>query len=52
MSAGVTLGQVIAVEVTFESQVFMLGVVTNTKYSIDRQYESEYMGPPPAWSAR
>jgi hypothetical protein len=46
MSAGVTLGQVIAVELTFESEVFMLGVVTKTKYTmhpctIDRQYESE-----------
>ena len=44
MSAGVMLGQVIAVELTFESEVFMLGVVTKTKYTIDRQYESEYMG--------
>ena len=44
LSAGVTLGQVIAVELTFESEVFMLGVVTKTKYTIDSQYESEYMG--------
>ncbi len=36
MSAGVMLGQVIAVELTFESEVFMLGVVTTTTYTIDR----------------
>ena len=44
MAAAVKLGQVIAVELTFESEVFMLGVVTREKYTIERQYLSEYMG--------
>jgi hypothetical protein len=35
---------VIAFEMTFESDVFMLGLVTKTKYTIDTRYESEYMG--------
>jgi hypothetical protein len=43
MSADVMLGQVTAVELKFVSEVFMLGVDTKTKYTIDRQYESEYM---------
>ncbi len=36
MLAGLTLAQVTAVELTFESEVFMLGVVTTTKYTICR----------------
>ncbi len=44
MSAGVTLGRVVAVDLTFDWAVFMLGVVGKIKSTIDRQHESEYMG--------
>ncbi len=36
------MSKVIAVELTFESDVVMLGVVKKMKYTIDRQYASEY----------
>ena len=44
MPAAVTLGPVIAVELTFQSEVLMIGVFTKTKYTIGRQYASEYIG--------